>query len=120
MINESKRLKKRLVDMEKTISILHTNDIHSNIDKLPKQMTAIKAARKKNKCESTLLVDAGDVISGSIFTQEFEGQVDAELLNLMEYDYITFGNHEFDNGSKSIGQFIKYLTPEIISSNIIF
>ena len=83
------------------LTIMHTNDTHANLDNAPKRATLIKQLRAENP--NNLLLDAGDVFSGSLYFNTFQGQADLELMNYMEYDVMTFGNHEFDLGSNEEG-----------------
>jgi 2',3'-cyclic-nucleotide 2'-phosphodiesterase (5'-nucleotidase family) len=83
-----------------SIGLLHTNDTHANLDDAPKRATVIKQLRSSYRAEGipSLLLDAGDVFSGSLYFNKFLGQADLELMNYMKYDMMTFGNHEFDLG----------------------
>ncbi|MBT2581293.1 cell wall-binding repeat-containing protein [Planococcus sp. ISL-109] len=83
------------------LTIMHTNDTHANLDGAPKRATLIKEIRAEQ--DNNLLLDAGDVFSGTLYFNEFEGQADLELMNYMEYDAMVFGNHEFDLGSSAAG-----------------
>ena len=72
-----------------------------------------------------LLLDAGDVLTGTLYYNEFKGQADLEFMNLMGYDVMTFGNHEFDSGStpeghKVLADFIKNAKFPFVSANIDF
>ncbi len=84
--------------MRKLVTVLHTNDIHSQLEQLACQATIIKKIKQENKQLPILTIDSGDIISGSIYGSFFKGKVEAECLNAIGYDYITLGNHEFDNG----------------------
>ena len=91
---------------------MHTNDTHANLDTVAKKATAIKEVRAEKP--DALLLDAGDVLTGTLYYNEFKGQADLEFMNLMGYDVMTFGNHEFDSGStpeghKVLADFIKEL-----------
>lgn len=106
-----------------TLSIMHTNDSHANVDKYPKLVTAAKEVKKEKP--NSVLVHAGDVFSGTLYFNEFQGQADLEFMNLMGYDVMTFGNHEFDLGSnadghKALADFIKGAKFPFVSSNIDF
>ncbi len=83
-----------------SIGLMHTNDTHANLDKTPKRATVIKELRSSYRAEGkpSLLLDAGDVFSGTLYFNKFLGQADLELMNYMKYDMMTFGNHEFDLG----------------------
>ncbi|MCM3162616.1 5'-nucleotidase C-terminal domain-containing protein [Metabacillus litoralis] len=106
-----------------TLSLMHTNDTHAHLDNVAKSVTAVKEVRAKNP--DALLVNAGDVFSGTLYFNEFEGQADLEFMNLMQYDVMTFGNHEFDLGSTDEGHqalvdFIKGAKFPFVSSNVNF
>ncbi|WP_241768389.1 5'-nucleotidase C-terminal domain-containing protein [Mesobacillus subterraneus] len=105
------------------LTIMHTNDTHSYVDKAPKLATAVKEVRAENP--DALLLSAGDVFSGTLYFNEFEGQADLALMNYLGYDAMTFGNHEFDLGSsteghKSLSEFIKGADFPFVSSNVDF
>ncbi|TQR11925.1 bifunctional metallophosphatase/5'-nucleotidase [Psychrobacillus lasiicapitis] len=102
---------------------MHVNDTHANTQKAPQRLTAIKEVRAEKP--SALLIDAGDVFSGTLYFNEFKGQADLALMNLMNYDVMTFGNHEFDLGSspeghKALSEFIQKSNFPFVSSNVDF
>ncbi|MEK4083032.1 5'-nucleotidase C-terminal domain-containing protein [Psychrobacillus sp. FSL K6-1415] len=105
------------------LSIMHTNDTHAQLDNVAKRVTAIKEYRKANP--NALLVDAGDVFSGTLYFNEFKGQADVEFMNMMKYDLMTFGNHEFDLGSsaeghKALADFVKKANFPFVAANTDF
>ncbi|WP_162987487.1 5'-nucleotidase C-terminal domain-containing protein [Metabacillus litoralis] len=106
-----------------TLSLMHTNDTHAHLDNVAKSVTAVKEVRAKKP--NALLVNAGDVFSGTLYFNEFKGQADLEFMNLMKYDVMTFGNHEFDLGSTDEGHqalvdFIEGANFSFVSSNVDF
>ncbi|WP_394138203.1 5'-nucleotidase C-terminal domain-containing protein [Cytobacillus oceanisediminis] len=105
------------------LSIMHTNDTHAHLDNVAKRVTAVKELREYNP--SALLLDAGDVFSGTLYFNEFKGQADLEFMNLMGYDAMTFGNHEFDLGSspeghQALADFVKGANFPMVSANVDF
>ena len=105
------------------LSILHVNDTHANVQQFPKLVTAVNEARATN--ENSLLLHAGDVFSGTLYFNEFLGQADLEFMNLMKFDAMTLGNHEFDlggsdEGHKALTQFIKGADFPIVTANVSF
>lgn len=105
------------------LNIMHFNDTHSQLDNVAKRVTAVKEVRKQKP--DALLLDAGDVFSGSLYFNEFQGKADLEFMNLMKVDAMTFGNHEFDLGSSPEGHqalvdFIKGANFPFVSSNLDF
>lgn len=85
------------------LTIMHTNDTHANLDKVANRATLVKQIRAEKP--NNLLLDAGDVFSGTLYFNAFEGKPDMEFMNMMGYDAMTFGNHEFDLGSSEEGHF---------------
>ncbi|WP_416729800.1 bifunctional metallophosphatase/5'-nucleotidase [Fictibacillus sp. JL2B1089] len=105
------------------LSLMHTNDSHARLDNVAKKVTAVKDVRAAKP--NALLVDAGDVFSGTLYFNEFKGQADLEFMNLMDYDLMTFGNHEFDLGSspeghQALADFVKNADFPFVSSNVNF
>ncbi len=106
------------------LTVLHTNDTHANIDSssspdnVLRRVTATKQAKASSP--NPLLLDAGDVFAGTLYFNEYEGQADLEFMNLMQYDAMTFGNHEFDKGSEALSNFIKKAQFPFVSANVDF
>ncbi len=107
-----------------TLNVMHTNDTHANVDNatnninVAKKMTAIKSVRAEKP--SALLLDAGDVFSGTLYFNEFKGLADLEFMNLAGYDAMTFGNHEFDVGTAVLADFVKEASFPFVSANVNF
>lgn len=104
-----------------TLSLMHTNDTHANLDNVAKRVTAVKEVRTQKP--DALLLDAGDVFSGTLYFNEFKGQADLLFMNLMKYDLMTMGNHEFDLGSspeghQALAEFVKKSKFSFVSSNV--
>ena len=58
--------------------------------------TAIKNLKTSNK--NVLWVSAGDFYQGTVWYSHFKWRVVARFNNLLNFDAITLGNHEFDDG----------------------
>jgi len=112
---------------ETVITILHTNDTHSQIDPLPandrnagkggvaRRATLVKRVRKENP--NTLLIDAGDVLQGTPYFNFFKGEVEYKAMSAIGYDAGTLGNHEFDNGVEALAAALKFANFDIVSAN---
>ncbi len=103
------------------LTIMHTNDVHASLDNMPKTVTAVKEIRVENP--DSLLLHAGDAFTGTLYFNEFLGKADLAMMNLMDFDAMTFGNHEFDLGSSSEGhqklvEFIKGAQFPFVSANV--
>lgn len=109
------------------ITILHTNDTHSQIDPLPandanagkggvaRRATVVKRVRKENP--NTLLVDAGDVLQGTPYFNFYRGEVEYKAMSAIGYDVGTLGNHEFDNGVDALAAALKFANFDVVSAN---
>ncbi len=98
-----------------SITILHTNDLHSQIDTFPMDhprypglggfsRIAEEIDRIRKLHSNTFLLDAGDIFQGSPYFNFFKGELEIKLMNKMGYDASTFGNHEFDNGMDELAK----------------
>ena len=112
---------------EKKITILHTNDLHSHVigfgpesgytpmtvndDKTVGGFARIAAILKNEKelnQGTTLVIDAGDFLMGTLFANlEKESGFQLRLMKSMQYDVICLGNHEFDYGPEWLAAVIK-------------
>ncbi|WP_312641037.1 bifunctional UDP-sugar hydrolase/5'-nucleotidase [Hydrogenoanaerobacterium sp.] len=102
----------------KTITILHTNDIHGNFagDKL---VSADYVAALKQSIPGSILVDAGDATQGSSFATLTKGKDVIRLMNSVGYDVMAAGNHEFDYGLDALLSNAKLAEFPILSANAI-
>ena len=113
---------------ETLITILHTNDTHSQIDPLPandkqnggrggvaRRATLVKRVRKENP--NTLLIDAGDSFQGTPYFNFYKGEVEFKSMSMIGYDVATLGNHEFDNGVAALAAAMKFATFDFVSAN---
>ena len=89
-----------------TLTLVHTNDHHGRtLSKdgeggLAERATFIKFVRQSK--ENVLLLDAGDINTGSALSNMFYAEPDILAYNAMGYDAVTFGNHEFDKSLEQI------------------
>jgi 5'-nucleotidase len=112
---------------ETLITILHTNDQHSQIDPLPandrnagkggvaRRATLVKRIRAENP--NTLLVDAGDAFQGTPYFNLYKGEVEYKSMSAIGYDVVTLGNHDFDNGVEGLAAAMKFANFEFVSAN---
>lgn len=118
---------------QKKLEVLHTNDTHSCIMPLNpnladtavagrggflRRVAMIKEERAKNP--DLLLIDSGDFSQGSPFYTMFKGDVEVGLMNLMGYDAVTIGNHEFDFGLENMARIFKMAKFPVVCANYDF
>jgi len=104
------------------LTILHTNDTHSQVDPKPngqcgyaRRLGVIKQERKADK--NLLLFDAGDFCQGTPYFNFHHGRVELDAMNRMGYDAATLGNHEFDNGIDTLAKVLKTAHFPIVCAN---
>jgi 5'-nucleotidase len=121
-------------DPEKqTITILHTNDVHSHIDPFPaddakyanlggvaRRATLIEQIRREQGEDSVLLLDAGDVFQGTPYFNYYGGELEFRLMSMMKYDLATMGNHDFDNGIDGFLAQLPHASFPFVSANYDF
>lgn len=106
--------------------LLHTNDTHSQID--PDEDTGLGGvARRKVLIDSVrdahqnvMVIDAGDVVQGTLFFNLFNGEVENKLADALGYDIRILGNHEFDNGMSGLRDQIMDTKSQWLSTNYKF
>ena len=106
--------------------ILHTNDTHSIIDPaydsdlggVVRRKAVIDSVRRANK--NVMLIDAGDVVQGSLYFTLFHGEVEQKIMNALGYDIQILGNHEFDNGMEDLEKYLRGLNADLLSANYNF
>ena len=77
--------------------ILHTNDVHCGItDNIGYDGLMLFKKELQTKYEHVILVDAGDHIQGAAIGLLSYGSDIIKIMNELEYDASTIGNHEFD------------------------
>lgn len=110
-----------------TITILHTNDTHSQVEPIAhgkrdgnhagyaRRMGVIQHEREKDP--NLLLLDAGDWSQGTPYFNLFHGRVEIDAMNQMGYDAITLGNHEFDNGVDTLAAVLQDAQFAVVCAN---
>ena len=95
--------------------VLHTNDTHSQIEPVrtgrnagsggaERRLQFIDSVRAEYGPGRVLLLDAGDYNQGTPYFTVGKGDLEIDLFNLMGYDAVTIGNHEYDNGQAELAR----------------
>ncbi len=121
--------------------ILHINDMHSRIEHvaasdgtcggraLEEQRCIGGAARlataiRQRRAELTeqgvpvLTLDAGDQSQGTLFYTTYGGKAEVEMMNLIGFDAMTLGNHEFNRGPDSLAEMLATAEFPIVAGNV--
>ncbi|XP_054164291.1 protein 5NUC-like [Oppia nitens] len=117
------------------LSLIHINDLHShfapvNVWSSPCDEKSIKsgkcfggiariAAEVKKLREShknSLFLNAGDSFQGTVWYSLYKSSIVSHFTNLLKYDAMTVGNHEFDDGIEGYYPFLddtRHLIPTV-------
>lgn len=109
------------------LTILHTNDTHSQVEPLEegkrdalcggyaRRMGLISQEREQDP--NLLLFDAGDFTQGTPYFNFYHGRIEVEAMNMMGYDAVGLGNHEFDNGVDTLATILQGAQFPVVCAN---
>lgn len=111
------------------LTILHTSENHGhwepvtvlNVSQggIARRATLVKKIR--SEIPNTLLLDSGDISQGTLYFVQYKTQEGRDFYNLVGYDAITLGNHEFDLGPKVLADnFIDGARFSVVLANVDF
>ena len=118
------------------LTILHTNDFHARFEPISKYDSPCSAedntegkcfggtarlvsaiADARSRSNNSILVDGGDQFQGTLFYTYYKGKMAAEMMNMLGYDGMTVGNHEFDDGPEVLRGFMDAVDFPVLMSN---
>ena len=113
----------------KELFILQTSDTHSRIEPINphaadryagmggtvRRATFLKEYRAEHP--DVLLFDCGDISQGTPYYNLFRGEVEVKMMNLMGYDAMTIGNHEFDFGLENMARLFRMADFPVVCAN---
>lgn len=111
------------------LNILHTSDTHSRIEPISpeaadrdagrggvvRRVSLVSQYRKAHP--DVLLFDCGDFSQGTPYYNWFKGELEIKMMNLMHYDAITIGNHEFDFGLENMARLFLMARFPVVCAN---
>lgn len=112
-----------------TLFVLHTSDMHSRIEPVSRQSADRNAGLggvvrrvsfvKQYRAEhpDVLLFDCGDFSQGTPYYNMFRGELEVKMMNLMGYDAMTIGNHEFDFGLENMARLFRMAHFPVVCAN---
>ena len=106
-----------LLSLEKDIVIIYENDVHCNVDGYAKVSALKNELIQEN--HYVAVVSSGDYIQGSSLGAISQGEYIANLINLVDYDVLTLGNHEFDYKLSRLFELTSIIESPIVCSNFI-
>ncbi|MBL8831274.1 MAG: 5'-nucleotidase C-terminal domain-containing protein [Rhodospirillales bacterium] len=123
------------------LTILHSNDVHSRLQPVNAQGSNCSAQdAAQNRCfggiariaalfeqhrrealaagRQVLVLNAGDEFQGSLFYSHYKGMAELETANLIGYDAMAIGNHEFDDGPANLERYLNGAKFPVLSANV--
>jgi 2',3'-cyclic-nucleotide 2'-phosphodiesterase (5'-nucleotidase family) len=110
-----------------TVTILHTSEHHGTVQPIEhgpyaglggveRRAALIKQIRQE--IEHVVVVDSGDLLVGTAMSSVFRGEVDIAAMDLMGYDAVAVGNHDFDFGTQHLRGLRKEATFPFLCTNV--
>ncbi|QFJ55989.1 bifunctional metallophosphatase/5'-nucleotidase [Pseudobutyrivibrio xylanivorans] len=96
--------------------IVHTNDVHGQIDKYS-QVAALRNEIRARGAE-VILADIGDFSQGTAYVSTTKGLYAVTMMNAAGYDIATLGNHEFDYGYEQLKTNLARAHFKVICANV--
>lgn len=114
----------------KNLKIYFTSDLHGYVyptdyvERNEKNIGLLNIINHFNKDGNTLVIDGGDTIQGSPFTNylsnsEFDVHPLATIMNAGGYDFITLGNHDFNYGKEYLKKYLNNLNATCLCANVV-
>src|SRR5205807_6731894 len=114
-------------DAQVAITILHSTEHHGTIqpidhgqfaglERVARRAALIKQVRQE--VEHLLVVDSGDLLTGTAMSSVYRGGADIAVMNLMGYDAVAVGNHDFDFGVRHLKGLRKEATFPFLCTNV--
>ncbi|XP_043226693.1 snake venom 5'-nucleotidase-like [Amphibalanus amphitrite] len=128
-----------IVSAQLQLTILHNNDVHSYFDPVEastaacrdpndtarpcyggigRLVSAVKAI--KEQTPNTLVLYGGDIFQGYLYYTLFKWRVVVDMMNLVPYDAMALGNHEFDDGLDGLLPYLDGINHQQLCTNIDF
>lgn len=105
-----------------TVTIFHTNDIHARVASSATTLgyariaTLVQAERAANP--HVLLLEAGDAFHGQTIANLSRGQAIVEIMNVLQYDAMVPGNHDFNFGQERLRELAGLARFPLLAANI--
>ncbi|NLY85383.1 MAG: bifunctional metallophosphatase/5'-nucleotidase, partial [Tissierellia bacterium] len=107
------------------LTIVHVNDVHGRISPDEREGAMgfgkfkAKLDQLRGENENLLLLDAGDVLHGTIDINISQGEAMINLMNLLGFDAMTPGNHDFNYGYERLLELRDMAEFPILGANIV-
>lgn len=116
-----------VADSYDELIVVHTNDAHSRVRSVKDKdgnMTGVgydrisQYVKDLKKSKNVLFLDAGDTLHGQPIATISRGDSIVSLMNLMSYDAMVPGNHDFNYGYDRLKELEKKMNFPLIAANV--
>jgi len=97
------------------IVVIYENDVHCAVDGYAKLATIREQQKALTPYVTT--VSCGDFIQGDVVGAISTGGHIIDIMNQVNYDFVTLGNHEFDFGLPRMFELTKKLNAQVVDAN---
>jgi 5'-nucleotidase/UDP-sugar diphosphatase len=116
------------------LTVLYINDLHGHLEPfrehgrdgpsvggMARIATLVKEVRDEVETagDHVMLLCAGDILQGTPMSLVFKGEPEIRTMNLMRFDAMVIGNHEFDYGQENLRRLMDLASFPMLSANIL-
>ncbi|MCH4888489.1 LysM peptidoglycan-binding domain-containing protein [Acidaminobacter sp. JC074] len=122
-INVYELMQEGIIDEVDELTILHTNDMHGffnygKYDGMGAALLKTKIDMMMALSDNTLLLDGGDALQGHNLVTLSKGETGTKIMDLLGYDAMAAGNHEFDYGADRLLELEAMIDTPILAANV--
>jgi 5'-nucleotidase/UDP-sugar diphosphatase len=100
------------------VVLMHTNDLHGQLQPRNGVGGIAQIASIIRAANPDLILDAGDLFTGTFLSDEFRGVPTIQAMNSIGYTAGTIGNHEFDYGQDALRMRLREAKFPVLSANL--
>ena len=116
--NNLKEKERKLTDLSDDIVIIHLNDVHCGINEtIGYDGFVLYRDELKKQYKTVITADVGDHLQGGSLGAITEGGAILEIMQEIQFDVNTIGNHEFDYGVERLVELNEGMPNKYICAN---
>ena len=108
-------------ELSDDIAIIHLNDVHCGVnDAIGYDGFVLYRRELQKKYKHVISIDVGDHIQGGALGSISEGEAIIRIMNKIQFNVSTLGNHEFDYGIQQLTKLGENITSKYICANFCY